>query len=1461
MVSSRLLPAVGAWALGMMINSVVNVWAQYRADYYWPRDPQTGLVINPTVLPDLGFELLPQYSSDGLGFSLPDTCMLLCMVLAIGRLFFAFKPSRASIIIKRALLLSSASYLGRALCVPVTMLPNPDPMCMPRLVDGSPFWSVMLMPFGLSHTCADVFYSGHSIPITLSIMVWSTYSRTWREKLFGIGFGVFSLLVIICTHFHYTIDVIYGVGVTSIVWLLYHYALTIPAVVLNSHFLMFWEFDAFVRGAAPSAPPVSPDAGRVRLTNESARHSLLADIESGCGVSSEVRLQTLYTGIVPLKFSEDPRLLWGTRMDGGDGSWSTIRGGITGPSQSTFRSHQCISRVGGESNTQTSASSHGSMTAAGLALNAMTAEVTAKSLFSRVGRRGIARLKDRVAKLGGALSREQFIYVMLKGMMMDEDGDALPEQLTEEQELRVVEELLRWYDELDVDGSGSLGWEGIATLVMGKGINKGAIKELTLSRFVPSKSCTDTGLHTSSIMLVKHLEGPKMDKVAYYHQGSTALEIATVDLAPRASLDTETDGEEPCTILYFMYLPDWSNIVISGSDMSLRFYDCRDLTRSSLGGLLNRPKFRLSRKVKVPSAQRCMCWSMSSQTLFTADNDGCIYAWDVEAILGPSSGGTMALRRPKMREANGVDDSGREGPSIITLSVPRANVGDQMSDSDRHRAFLTQAMDATERIAIEALHSSGEEQEYFAKARVPWVTCLMELPAIGLLASCGLNNLIVLWDAYSGCRKRVLMGHTRAVTCMTFSSSNNNPTNVCLLSGGFDYSILVWNPYYSEPLSSIKSHQAPIQAVEVLPDVPGLDDIHRVVSIDSIACIKVHDIGTGQQLQSLPIPDISLLNDFALIQSASSRFNGGGLLVRAVACARQFRVFDLSSAELDHNPDATEGLVACVGDTNPGPVTCARIYTVIVTNQAYNILLTASGNVVRSWSISHNMSMSLASVIKHTSEVSCFCLGDRGLKVFVGDYHGGIAAYNHYTGARLHEYSPHSSPVIDIHYGPSGDHILFSASSDNRIKVHDELSVLKSIPSTESDPEMDEIGRGAEATVLRTAHNLHLQPLTAIAFSLCGELVAFGSIDAVISVRSFEQLAFMGHCIGHRSEITALCFLDPLALLASADLHGNIAIWGLPPSPLELQFKCLYRFMNIRSLAKTIPVSAIDFTLTGVCSSSRVFTASTPCEVWQAEAPMLTVTPRDGRCTRAPYTRSVTGGFDKETLEDLEEDRRFFSTQPPETSRGCGYPLSLTVVTGDEEGCIKCWNCTQFIQSPELLECGLHPPSDSTAYRSRNPHWRGTCDGAEMADLSGRKVSKLGHRMPTLLQGRRLVTMERTWRAHEEAISSVQVVVDPRVVITVGVGEGCKIWSWDGLMIRVINPVENTAPSKSPRRSYAPPLEVSVNSSRGKDRQIEALIKRVKSITEGDPVETKSHRKSILQRVKELKDRRCDTKQ
>lgn len=92
--------------------------------------------------------------------------------------------------------------------------------------------------------------------------------------------------------------------------------------------------------------------------------------------------------------------------------------------------------------------------------------------------------------------------------------------------------------------------------------------------------------------------------------------------------------------------------------------------------------------------------------------------------------------------------------------------------------------------------------------RCAQVTCLVDLPDLTLIASCGLNTLIVLWDAQTGRPKRVvhagwltgsiprqvLTGHTQAVTCMAFNSNLGDSISLCLLSGSFDDSILVRMP-------------------------------------------------------------------------------------------------------------------------------------------------------------------------------------------------------------------------------------------------------------------------------------------------------------------------------------------------------------------------------------------------------------------------------------------------------------------------------------------------------------------------------------------------------------------------------------------------------------------------------------------------------------------------------------------
>ncbi|KAF4688740.1 hypothetical protein FOZ60_002482 [Perkinsus olseni] len=964
--------------------------------------------------------------------------------------------------------------------------------------------------------------------------------------------------------------------------------------------------------------------------------------------------------------------------------------------------------------------------------------------------------------------------------------------------------------ELDVDGSGALSWDEIASLVIGRGLCEGAIEDATSNRFIPFKGCVDTGLHTTAISLVRHMKGPKTDRIAYSEQGSTILRFANVDLAPHSTLDTRAEDEDPCCILCLEYLPEWNTCVLGGSDMSLRFYDCRDLARSNLStGQGDRARFRLRRKIVVPAAQPgwSICWSPSSQTLFTAGHDGCIYAWDVAAALAP--GGVADALALRIKERGYSEHKSMGQQNIVT--------DDGRSSSDN----------------LEYSESGSWEP-------VAHITSLVELPDLGLIASCGLNQLIVLWDVHTGSRKRVLAGHTKAITCMAFSGNLSNTVNVCLVSGGFDYSILVsWAAaglrLFDSQLRSSRASLAWMvgagclstrcssallltakllarsrQPVYIAPLQPL-----AVVSVDSLACIKVHDITTNQLLQSLPIPEISMLNDFTLIRTARS---DGTPLVRAVACARQFRVFDLCTALAGHGENAADRLAGWEGE-----------------GELQNVV-----SIARAFA------------------VSCFCLGDRGLKVFIGDFRGGIAAYNLHTGSLLSCYSPHSHAIADLYYSPCGDRALLSVSSNNCAKVHAELE-----------------GEGVvnrEPTVLRTASNLHLQPLTTVAFSQGRGLVAFGSVDAVVSVRSFESLGFVGHCVGHRSEITALSFLDPLALLVTADALGNVALWSLPPVREDFQFKCLYRFINMRTLGKTAAVTSIDFVLTGVGNSTCTFTASTPHEEWARTA----ATMREGDFLAPVGFGSegrVLGGAEGDQCSGRrDEDVKFFSRRAPWSSfsdhwlryASCTLALahsfpsrrysaapdtdrsgrvSLSLVTGDEEGYVRWWDCDHFIHSQEILALGVLGVL-RMAQRQRNPHWKGTADGLEMAELAVSKARQLGWKITALLEGRRLIASERLWKAHEEAVSSVQAAMGARC----GHGKGgcCEWWvAVDGVETSIHSVGNSTRPI---RPSKEPVTERDLRYYEEGDHRLRDLLEKAKAITEAEPVVKARHRKSILQR-------------
>lgn len=221
------------WATAMMSNAIVGVLIQ--------RFVESRLSKNSEPLVDIGFEILPYIHPKSFGVSIPDLCSLVSATLVALSLVVHFSVPNATILLRRVLVISGVAYFGRAVSIPQTLLPNPDASCIPNLNGDSVLVSAILVPFGGAVTCTDVFYSGHTIPITCAIMVWLDYMRTNRLRWLGISVSSFALLGIIATHFHYTVDVFYGMAITYFLWRIYHFALSCPAVFHYLPWVVWWE--------------------------------------------------------------------------------------------------------------------------------------------------------------------------------------------------------------------------------------------------------------------------------------------------------------------------------------------------------------------------------------------------------------------------------------------------------------------------------------------------------------------------------------------------------------------------------------------------------------------------------------------------------------------------------------------------------------------------------------------------------------------------------------------------------------------------------------------------------------------------------------------------------------------------------------------------------------------------------------------------------------------------------------------------------------------------------------------------------------------------------------------------------------------------------------------------------------------------------------------------------------------
>jgi WD40 repeat protein len=106
---------------------------------------------------------------------------------------------------------------------------------------------------------------------------------------------------------------------------------------------------------------------------------------------------------------------------------------------------------------------------------------------------------------------------------------------------------------------------------------------------------------------------------------------------------------------------------------------------------------------------------------------------------------------------------------------------------------------------------------------------------------------------------------------MAYSAEQN-----ILISCGFEFDVLIWNPYVNEPICVLRGHEAPIIGVECPESNPA------IITADGNGTIKMWDLSDYTLIQTFCVPNILQLKAIKAVPKHR----------RLIAASRKLHVFE-----------------------------------------------------------------------------------------------------------------------------------------------------------------------------------------------------------------------------------------------------------------------------------------------------------------------------------------------------------------------------------------------------------------------------------------------------------------------------------------------------------------------------------------------------------------------------------------
>ena len=140
--------------------------------------------------------------------------------------FFVFQPisrSDRTLLLRRAITLIAIAYGLRILTLAFTRVPASVPKC--NLGKGFKGIGFLKRMFNISETCSDMIYSGHTSVAFILLYIWLSLRTPIYFKLYAVVNVLAALSMFFLYRLHYTVDIILGFYMASLLTIIYSLAL------------------------------------------------------------------------------------------------------------------------------------------------------------------------------------------------------------------------------------------------------------------------------------------------------------------------------------------------------------------------------------------------------------------------------------------------------------------------------------------------------------------------------------------------------------------------------------------------------------------------------------------------------------------------------------------------------------------------------------------------------------------------------------------------------------------------------------------------------------------------------------------------------------------------------------------------------------------------------------------------------------------------------------------------------------------------------------------------------------------------------------------------------------------------------------------------------------------------------------------------------------------------------------